>query len=202
MTKLICIVAVTFFVFFSFFQTDVAAEVSRKSAVPSNSFSLAATIGGYLFANSEHLESKPVYGVKLGYDIIGNSIADSLGLEATFNYLTTSSSKTSDRVTGYLIRIDAIYPFSPRDKLIPFVAVGAGGIFLRNSLSSESPLLNYGAGLKYFIKDYLALRVDARQLFIYNNAHTHNNFELTTGISYFFGKERKQKPDSLPTTKL
>lgn len=177
-------------------NTAAAAEIKRKTAAPSNSLSLAANVGGYLFAGSEHLQAQPLYGVKLSYDIIRNTIADSIGVEASFNYILTRSTRTPDHVNGYLIRLDATYPFLPRAKLIPFIAVGAGGIFLRDSISSESPLLNYGGGLKYTINEYLAWRVDIRHLFVYKNAHTHNNFELGTGLSYSFGKEAKQKVGS------
>jgi OOP family OmpA-OmpF porin len=176
-----------------FLSLNAEAE-TKKTLAPGNLFSLTATAGGYLFAGTDHLEAAPIYGLKLGYDILGQSLADSLGIEATFNYLNTESTIDSSIIEGGLIRIDATYPFIPRGKVVPLIAVGAGTIYLNKSPSKFKPLFNYGPSVKYFLNDYLALRLDLRHLLVYSDAHTRNNFEFTTGFSYIFGKEKKKKP--------
>lgn len=177
---------------------------SRSNPIPVTlgGFSLTPTIGGYFFAGSEQRDATQSYGLKAGYDIIGKSIADSMGIEGTLNYFTTKSKSDASDTTGYLFRLDAIYPTIIEGKWMPFLAIGAGGIVIDTvSHADKSPLLNYGAGLKYFLEDYLAVRVDARHLIVYNNVNTHNNFEVGVGVSYYFGKERKKKPVPPPATK-
>jgi OOP family OmpA-OmpF porin len=177
--------------------TLIFAEV-KPAPVTLGGFSLTPTIGGYLFARSEQRNTTPLYGLKFGYDNIAKSIANSLGVEATLNYFSASSKTVASGATGYLFRLDAIYPFIMGAKWMPFLAVGGGGIVIDTPTHAErNPLFNYGAGLKYFFEDYLALRADARQLIVYNNNNTHNNFELSVGLSYYFGKERKKIPQPI-----
>jgi len=185
--------------------SPVFAAVKPRSKTPPvtlGGFSLTPTIGGYFFAGSEQRDATPLYGLKIGYDNIAKSIADSLGIEGTLNYFTTTSKTDGSDVSGYLLRLDAIYPFILGGKWMPFLAVGGGGIIIDSSSHADtSPLFNYGAGLKYFIEDYLAVRVDARHLLVYNNAATRNNFDVGIGVSYYFGKESKKKPLPPPATK-
>jgi OOP family OmpA-OmpF porin len=133
---------------------------------------------------------------------MGTSIVDSLGIEGTLNYFNTKSKKDASTDTGYLFRIDAIYPFILGVKWMPFLAVGGGGIIIKSvAHPDKSPLFNYGVGLKYFLEDYLAVRADARHLVIYDNNTTRNNIEVGIGISYYFGKESKKKPVPPPPPK-
>ncbi|MBW4056049.1 MAG: OmpA family protein [Proteobacteria bacterium] len=174
-----------------------AASARESKLIPATlgGFSLTPTIGGYFFAGSEQRNATQTYGIKIGYDIIEQSLEDSLGVEGTFNYFTTTSNTGASNSPGYLFRLDAIYPFILRKKWVPFFAVGIGGIVIDSDSHTEtSPLLNYGAGVKYFLEDYLAVRADVRHLLISNNDSTRNNFEVGIGLSYYFGKERKKTP--------
>lgn len=184
---------------FSYSSSALAARKERPAIVQPPTISLTPTVGGIFFSDGEGLEASPLYGIKLSYDINGKNIADSLGIEGTFNYFSTKSTKGTGDVTGYIYRVDAIYPFTPGKKWVPFFAAGLGGINKKSSTSTEiSPLVNYGAGVKYFIDDYLALRVDARHLIVYHEVDTRNNFELSVALTYIFGKEPKKKPAAPP----
>jgi OOP family OmpA-OmpF porin len=179
-----------------------AVTLPRSKPVPVTlgGFSLTPTVSGYLFSGSEQRDATLTYGLKVGYDKIITSIADSLGLEGTVNYFTTKSKADAGDASGYLLRLDALYPFILGEKWMPFLAVGGGGIFIDTASHSEKkPLFNYGAGLKYFLEDHLAVRMDARHLIVYNNVTTRSNFEVGIGMSYYFGKERKKKPVPPPT---
>ncbi len=181
------------------------APVSKPAPVGAlGGFSLTPTVSGYSFAKPEQLNPALMYGLKVGYDKIGSSLEDSLGVEATFNYFSAKSKSVVDKTTGYLIRLDAIYPFVQGVKWMPFLAVGAGGIAIDTGTDSEKkPLINYGIGLKYFFENYLAVRIDGRHLMVYNtSSYPRNNFEIGVGVSYYFGKERKKKPAPPPITKL
>jgi OOP family OmpA-OmpF porin len=87
-------------------------------------------------------------------------------------------------------------------KIVPYLAAGAGAIVISGDATSKAiPLFNYGFGMKYVLKDYLALRADARHLLTFKNAASRNNFELSVGLSYYFGKESAKKIVPLPKEK-
>jgi OOP family OmpA-OmpF porin len=178
-----------------------AAEITRPPSKPDSpgGLSISSTIGGYFFAGSEQRNATTSYGVKVGYEKIEKSVAESLGIEGTLNYFSTGSKSGTGNDTGYLYRLDATYPFPINKKWLPFIAVGVGGIIIDTPVKSNSDfLLNYGAGVKYFFENYLALRVDARQLVVYEGSDIRNNYEIGLGLSYYFGKERVKKPAPLP----
>lgn len=178
-----------------------AAPAPRSKTIPVSvgGFSLTPTVGGYFFAGSEQRDATRSYGLKFGYDNIAKSMTDSLGIEGTLNYFTTTSKTDAIDATGYLFRLDAVYPIVLGGKWLPFLAVGAGGIVIDAvSHADKSPLFNYGAGLKYYLEEYVAVRVDARHLLVYDNVNTRGNFEVGIGMSYYFSKERKKKPVPTP----
>jgi OmpA-OmpF porin, OOP family len=174
-----------------------------KSLKPIVSVGVTPSVGGYFSAGSQSLDPTLLYGLKFTYDKIGSSFHDTLGVEGTFNYFSTKTKSDKQTATGMLYRLDAVYSITPRNEWVPFLALGAGWMQIdRNGTSDGSPLLDLGLGVKYFYDDYLAIRLDARQLFVYENVGTTNNFELSTGLTYFFGKERRKKvaPAAKPKT--
>lgn len=176
-------------------HTFAAEKASSKPASTSfGGFYITPTAGGYFFAKSEQRNTVQSYGLKIGYDKLGKSIADNLGVECSANYFTTKSKVDASKATGYLFRLDANYPFVIGTKWMPFLSVGAGGIVVDSvSHGDTSPLVNYGAGLKYFVEDYLALRIDTRHLLIYKDVSTRNNFEVGVGMNFYFGKDDIKK---------
>jgi OmpA-OmpF porin, OOP family len=198
------IIAVSLSLFFAssaFCLTEIP-----KIIKPITSFSVTPTVG-YLTAPASDVKSSPLYGLRLSYDYIGVSIVDSIGVEATGNYFSTTTKSSGKKVDGMLLRADTIYSIGPRNKWVPFFSLGLGGRMLKEDSGNQSTfLVNYGVGLKYYLANYLALRVDARELFFYQNVATKNSFEITAGLTYFFGKERikkavapvKQAPAPLP----
>jgi len=184
-------------------SSGLAAIKSSKNVKKTSAVTLTPMIGGYLFAGSDDLDPTPLYGLKLSYDIIGSSIIDSLGIEGTVNYFSTTQKGTSGNADGYIFRADALYFITPKRKLVPFIALGAGAISInKESERATDPLINYGIGLKYYWENYLALRVDARQLLVYKDVNTRNNFELSAGLTYVFGQERRKKaPPAKPAEK-
>lgn len=147
-------------------------------------FTLSPLIGGYLFEGTQELDNGLAYGLGLGY-----TFNDRWSAEAVLNHIDTESNLGGGDVDGWLYRLDALYNFLPFDKLVPYLAAGVGGITLDPDKSgSESDfLVNYGAGLKYFIRDNMALRGDVRHLMTFPD----NNLLYTVGLTYFFGGEKK-----------
>ncbi|MCG6538207.1 MAG: outer membrane beta-barrel domain-containing protein, partial [Syntrophales bacterium LBB04] len=169
----------------------VAASVGAENRA--NSFYFTPFMGGYLFDGSQSLNSKPVYGLRFGYNFTEN-----IGAEAAFDYVHTyftPDNLTNDFSTDfYQYRVDLLYHLLPNKRLDPFLAVGLGGAsFNRDTFSSNnSGSFDYGAGVNYFFTDRMALRADIRHI-IYNDTKTDNNLEYGLGLSFFFGGA-KQSP--------
>jgi len=140
--------------------------------------------------------------VKASYDYYGQSVYEALGVEATANYFSTTSTSGSTTANGYIFRTDAIYPLLPNEKIVPFLAFGIGDMVVQRGAASEnSPLVNAGFGIKYLWENYLAVRSDFRYLATYRkDQNSRGNYELTVGLAYLFGKEHKtKKPASAET---
>ena len=78
--------------------TDLSA--SRQSPAVSPSLSLTTTAGMFVFDSYKNLEASPIYGIRLGYDIIGRNIIDSLGIEAGLDVAKTRSKTTNSAVNA------------------------------------------------------------------------------------------------------
>jgi outer membrane beta-barrel protein len=201
LAKIVFVLIFTILISASFQFPAFAAELTRSPSKmdPSGGLSISATVGGYSFAGSEQRNITPSYGVKVGYEKIKKSIADNLGIEGTLNYFSSRSNATALNNAGYLLRLDATYPFLIKKTWMPYIVVGVGEIIIDGPANTNSNFLfNYGVGVKYFLENYLAVRADVRQLVVYEGSDIRNNYEIGVGVSYYFGKERPKKPTPLP----
>ena len=89
----------------------------------------------------------------------------------------------------------------PEKKLVPYVAAGVGAISIRGDIDNKGsdPLLNFGAGVKYFVTENLALRGDIRQIITDDPNY---NIIYTVGLTYLFGGEKKAAPAPEPAALL
>jgi len=165
-------------------------------------FSISPFAGGYTFDGVQHAETAPVYGLRLGYDITKH-----LGVEYVIDYLSTDGTRMDKSFNALSYRMDAIYNFMPEGRLVPFLALGGGGITAGHGSgfntggSNTDATLNAGGGLKYFLTDSLALRGDARQLFIFDR-NTMYNWEYTGGLTFLFGDKKTAPPPLAPACNL
>ena len=169
--------------------------VNGMSEIRKGSVSLNPNIGGYVFQRGQHIDDDIAYGLGLGYNFTEN-----WGVEGNFNYVDTNSSADSsdgEDVKAYLYRLDAIYHFMPETKLVPYIAVGVGAIRIDGDVRGRGsdPLLNYGAGIKYFLTENLAVRGDIRQII---TEEPNYNILYTVGLTYLFGGEKKAAPAPAP----
>ena len=95
----------------------------------------------------------------------------------------------------------------PQSRIVPFVAVGIGGY--RYGTPSGMPDINkltvdYGAGLKYFLKENIALRADVRHVLPLNDRY--NDLLVTFGVNFAFGGKGKEvaavKMEETPAPKV
>ena len=104
--------------------TTAGAAIAEQRA---GAFTVSPFVGGYTFDGVERLETRPLYGLRLGYDITKN-----FGIEATFDYVSTKNCCRGQGVPGnnvnvYNDRLEGVYNFNAEGKFVPFVAFGAGG---------------------------------------------------------------------------
>ncbi|HZV81337.1 MAG TPA: OmpA family protein [Geobacteraceae bacterium] len=174
-------------------------------------FSISPFVGGYTFDGAEHLETAPVFGLRLGYDLTKN-----WGMELVGDYLETDESRTDLSTNALSYRLDILYNLMPDGPLVPYLAIGGGGITkghgidgLKIKEKTTDGTANAGLGVKYFLPDSVAkyfptdsvaLRGDVRQLFIFEE---HNsvmyNWEYTAGLTFLFGGKKAAAPVVQPT---
>ncbi len=163
-------------------------------AVSEGQFSVSPMIGGYTYDGGQHLDTAPMYSLRGGY-----SFTDNIGVEAGLDYSITNSTLVTDKnVAIFKYGVEGLYHFMPDKKLVPFVAVGLGGYNLSGPSvlvsRKEMGFMDYGAGVKYFLNDRLALRADVRQILANAGA-----FEYTLGVTIPFGGAKGvTKPVSAP----
>ena len=156
------------------------------AGVTAESFSVSPYIGGYSFLGREHLETRPVYGVRAGYNFTKN-----FGTEAVFDFVKTEGEVDRGHIDVYNWHLDALYHFMPAGPVVPYLAAGYGGQSRDSHASdvgdSTHGAFNYGGGVKFFVRDGLAVRGDVRGLLLKHDENTYHNVEYTVGVDFLFG---------------
>ena len=173
-------VVVLSFMFVLAAAVGMADAENRKGAV-----SFSPHLGGYVFEGNQNINSDPVYGVGLGYNI-----TERFGLEGVFDWVDTDSRTSSKEpdVEAMIYRLDALYHFMPESSFVPYVSLGGGAININKDPgeSDTDALVNYGGGFKYFVTDSFAVRADVRHIIAVEN-DVYNNLIYTLGLNVLFG---------------
>src|SRR5664279_15245 len=77
--------------------------------------SLSPFVGGYTFDGVQKLETAPVYGLRLGYDLTKN-----LGVELVGDYLATEGTRVKSSINAISYRLDILYNLMPNGPLVPY----------------------------------------------------------------------------------
>lgn len=138
----------------------------------------APYVGGYTFQGNQHVETSPVFGFRLGYNL-----TDNWAVEGVVDYLKADLKGGGDiemlRYGG-----DLLYNFIPKSSLVPYLAAGFGGFNIDNNKTRG--IVNYGGGVKWFMADNFALRADVRGL-NYSIGKIYTNVEYTLGLHIAVG---------------
>lgn len=184
---------VTFLVAAQLFILSVAAFAQeRQGAV-----SLSPFIGGYTFDGTQHALTRPVYGLRLGYDVTRN-----WGVEGVFDYVASETTQQRQDFRAYSYRLDVLYNFMPDRVLVPYLAVGGGGVTFEDEADNENTdaTFNFGGGVKYYITDSVAVRGDVRQILLFEgDDRGFNNWEYTVGMTFLFGGTRPAMMETATT---
>lgn len=171
-----------------FFFILMAVVTTASAEIKAGSFSVAPFAGGYFFEGNEDLKDTYTVGLRAGYNFTEN-----LGLEGYLYYVPTELDVFDVDVEMYSYGIEGIYHFMPDSSIVPFVALGIGGINYdapRGMDNEDKFSVDYGAGLKYFITDDIALRADIRHVLPLDDRY--NDLLFTLGVNFVFGGQEKE----------
>jgi OOP family OmpA-OmpF porin len=87
----------------------------------------------------------------------------------------------------------------PESRFVPFLAIGLGEISYSTTIGDEDKnrfAVDYGAGLKFFLTDNVALRADVRHILPLNDKY--NDLLVTLGLTFSFGGEKKVEEPPAP----
>lgn len=179
------------------------AQSRAKSPEPSwevkkaDHFYMVPTYGGYSFTSGDDFKTGSLYGLRFGYQIEGEEVTDSLGIEGFVASIDTRSEIDNEAVTGRLFRLDAIYDLL-KGRFVPFLSLGAGWLSLEGENDSDDRVLvTLGLGTKYALTDHFDVRADLRRAISFDPDED-SNWEYTVGLSYLFGKARTITPPPPP----
>lgn len=163
---------------------SVALAEVRPGAV-----TLSPVVGVYGFEGKQDLETKAVYGIRLGYDIVPY-----FGVEAVGDWVSTVSDnfRPENHVDVFRYGLDGLIYLAPDWRLVPYLAIGGGGITIKDPGSpwdKSQGYFNYGLGVKVSLWAAVALRADVRHI-LFSDVQTNNNYEGTLGLAFVFGGQK------------
>lgn len=174
----------------------IVSATTAFGAIKEGQYSISPVIGGYTFDDRQNLETTPLYGARLGYNITKR-----FGIEGLFDYAKTEPDNGGGDISMYRYGGELLYHMWPDNKLVPYLAAGFAGInFDGNGVNNKARgAFDYGLGAKYFLNDSFALRGDVRHIIYSHNNNTNNNIEYTLGAHIpFGGKAPAVKPVEKP----
>jgi len=173
-------------------------------------FSISPFVGWYNNDEIQLFYTRPVYGLRLGYDITSN-----FEIELRGNFVATEFplNGSSVDVNFWSGGFDFLYNFMPHSALVPYLAAGPGVSSEYSIYNLPSPpaisgqqadsvntvfTANVGGGLKWFPSQSFAVRADVRHLFVFNSVNVDpnhrgsllNNWEYSLGVDFLFGGKK------------
>jgi len=198
----------------SIFLLSILLPSASWAEIREGSFSLTPFAGGYFFEGNQEMTESAVLGLRGGYHLTRN-----LGIEGFASFTQTEIddsdiSGTEPWQNVYNYGVEALYHFMPESRFVPFVAMGLGGVYYGEArnykehyghadygtvFEATKIAVDYGAGMKFFVSDNIALRLDVRHIVPlngrWNNPHYfHNDLQATAGINFAFGGGGRSVP--------
>lgn len=179
-------------------QPQVDRRVVKLPKFPSKDFELGVFGGTY---STENFGASAIYGARLGYHI-----SEDIFVEAAYGRTQVSDENFRQILPGGIFAQPketlSYYNLSAGFNILPGeVFLGRniakasalyviGGIGSTRFLEQRKQTINYGLGLRVFLKDWAALQVDFRDhvfsLDLLGRRQNTHNLELSAGITVFF----------------
>lgn len=166
------------------------------SALPGFSWNQGETftfdpfLGLYQFDKAQKLDLRSYYGLRGGYNF-----TNSIGFEAMIGYVPTETESMAvdyRDVHAYRYGAAMLYHFYPQSEFVPFIAAGISAAYIDYPSEWENRnnmMFDYGAGLKYYVSEIVAIRGDLRQTLFSEEGNLRTNIEYTVGITFLIGGE-------------
>jgi len=153
------------------------------AAVKPGAFTLSPMVGGQVFDSDQNLNDAILGSIGLGYNI-----TEKAALEAVYTQANADGDTPADidaKVRTF--RLDALYHFMADNDLVPYLAIGFGEININPEVGGNKRhlLVNVGGGIKYFLREAVALRADARYLLDFPEPE--ENITYSAGLLFQFG---------------
>jgi OOP family OmpA-OmpF porin len=182
----------------------MAVATTGYAQVKAGSVHITPTIGMYKFEGSEDMDASIALGLRAGYNF-----TKYFGVEAFGHWAPTEMTNyDGEKVNFFGYGIEALFHILPDGALVPFVAVGLGGVhyskYNQDTTEREDNKIaaDYGLGVKYFLSNNWALRADVRHVIPidtdFDTDTMHNNLLATVGLTYAFGGEKPAPPPPPP----
>jgi OOP family OmpA-OmpF porin len=149
-------------------------------------FTLSPFFGGQMsiFVGDVHLDGDYKWGLRAGYNFTPNWSA-----EFVYGANVTVHDPGDFRCTIHQYGGDVLYNFQPEKRFVPFIAAGFGlfDVDFENGYGGRTAgYFNSGAGVKYSLTRWAALRADLRHTILMDNGD--NLFEATLALHFQFGR--------------
>lgn len=168
-----------------------------RAEIKEGSVTLSFFAGGFIFDHDLNLKDNYTGGLGIGYNITKNWGVEVAGFytPTEFEHARGLNDKDND---VYYYHGDLLYHFMPDGKLVPFFAIGAGGMTFQpkaKGVDSDNEFAaDYGIGVKYFLTPSVALRGDLRHVIACDECDNFNNLLYTVGLSLSFGGRAEAAP--------
>jgi OOP family OmpA-OmpF porin len=166
--------------------------LGAHSEVEKDTFHISPMIGGYFFEGNQPIKSGPVVALGLAYNFDDNLGLELMGKAGEFDFFYCQSCNNNpqeDSLYGYWAHMDLLYYLWPKDRLVPYLALGGGYMWLDDEryIDTESPFAHYGAGFLYEMTEKIHFRGDVRHVLPFDDEH--NNLSAVLGVSLVLGKK-------------
>ncbi|MFO7831325.1 MAG: OmpA family protein [Desulfuromonadaceae bacterium] len=152
-------------------------------------FFINPMVGGFDKESSDDFNPEINYSLGLGYNYSANLSSYFAG-----SYAPERGDQDADLTTA---SIGALYHFMPEERLVPYVSAALGylGIDGKDGLGDEDQAqFNYGAGLKYFVSEDIALNTEVRHML--DTSGEPNSLMYQAGLVFFLGEGVKRDSDN------
>lgn len=185
---------------------------SANSEIKVRSFDVSPFGGFHFFEKNMPIDLDHNFsmGMRFGYNI-----TERWAVEATGAYVNTDTDgdfyyiPDNNNVDFSLFHLGAVFHILPQERAVPYVAFGGGAYNIdpTHFTSDIDPLFNYGAGIKYFLKEWVAFRVDVRHLLAIDELdnfddpgkNLHNSLSFDAGLTFsLFGESFDRDKDGIP----
>ncbi|MDR1976078.1 MAG: OmpA family protein [Campylobacteraceae bacterium] len=150
---------------------------------------VTAVVGGVHPLGSDRYDNHITYGIRGGVGL-KNFIIDQL--ELGYDYSSGVKYENSESIDVHRLYFNAIKEYDISKSATVYALLGVGYQELSKDLPDEESGVfgQYGAGLKYYFTDHIALKTEVRHGIGFDSIHKGNLF-YNLGLAYTFG-EREQ----------